>query len=367
MRLVAARLTRVEGAAGARNARARWDRRGGLLLELVDDAGLVGLGEASPLPGYSPDDIDGCDRALCDVHERLREVPSEPDDAAAAVEAALAPLTATLDAVPAARFALETALLDLLGQRSGRSIAALLAAPAMPLTIVARSGLAGTASDPELLRSTARLLARGLRVVKVKLGGPGAFERELRGLERLRSELGGAFVLRLDANGGFPLSEARERLAQLAPLAPMWIEEPCAGEELLRLGRAPIGWAADESLQHRALVAPLLDAPGCAAIIVKPAIVGGLLAARKLALAALARGHEVVVTHLFDGPVALAAVAELALSLPGVAPCGLDDHGGLDAFPDVEIPQAPRGAAEIVASGRPGLGISIAAMRHVHP
>jgi len=47
-----------------------------------------------------------------------------------------------------------------------------------------------------------------------------------------------------------------------------------------------------------------------------------------------------VVTHLLDGPVALAAACELARSLPGAWACGLDRHAGLDAWPGMEVPQA---------------------------
>jgi hypothetical protein len=61
-----------------------------------------------------------------------------------------------------------------------------------------------------------------------------------------------------------------------------------------------------------------------------------------MALAAQRQGLGVIVTHLFDGPVGLAAAAELALSLP-TAPwaCGLDRHPGLWAWPPVDLPHHP--------------------------
>ena len=50
--------------AAARSAAGTWTERTGLTLLLEDDAGLTGLGEAAPLPGFSPDDLAGARAAL---------------------------------------------------------------------------------------------------------------------------------------------------------------------------------------------------------------------------------------------------------------------------------------------------------------
>ena len=83
------------------------------------------------------------------------------------------------------------------------------------------------------------------------------------------------------------------------------------------LGRCAVPWAADESLAiHGRIAAAPRAIRGAPRSILKPAILGSLLVARDLALQARAHGKSAVVTHLFDGPIALAAAAELALSLP---------------------------------------------------
>ncbi len=359
MRVVASRTLRFEGAARHATGRLAWDRRAGLLLRLVDEDGRVGQGEASPLPGYSPDDIDACERALAAVHERLADVGEDDAGAAIAAERALAPAVRALGLVPAATFAIETALLDLAGQRSGQSVSALLRGAPLPAgATVPLAGLAGAALDPELESSARAIAARGIAALKVKVGAAGAFERELAALESLRAELGDAVALRLDANGAWDLEQARRHLARLAPLGPAWIEEPCAGAALAELGRAAIGWAADESLARSPdLAARLIEAPGCVAVVLKPALLG-LSAARRLALAAGAQGRAVVITHLFDGPVALAAAAELLLSLPSAAAAGLNRHAGLGAWPRADVPQIAPGGASVAPSGRAGLGLA---------
>jgi L-alanine-DL-glutamate epimerase-like enolase superfamily enzyme len=73
--------------------------------------------------------------------------------------------------------------------------------------------------------------------------------------------------------------------------------------------------------------------------VLKPAVLGGLMHARRIARLAHAQGVDTVVSHIYDGPIALAACAELALSIPDTRACGLAPHAGLTAWPSVRIPQ----------------------------
>jgi L-alanine-DL-glutamate epimerase-like enolase superfamily enzyme len=72
----------------------------------------------------------------------------------------------------------------------------------------------------------------------------------------------------------------------------------------------------------------------------------------------LAQQHRgsVSMSHLFDGPVALAACAELALCLPGdQRAAGLTPHVGLQAWPACALPLI--GASAILPPQNIGLGI----------
>ena len=110
-------------------AKGRWVTRNGSFLRLVDAAGRVGLGEASPLPGYSKEGLAACVEALQDVHawcsdEGAREV--------------------RLRHLPAAQFALESALVDLEAKALGVSAAEMLGG-ATNGRRVALAGFAGAA------------------------------------------------------------------------------------------------------------------------------------------------------------------------------------------------------------------------------
>lgn len=357
MRVVASSLTSFHALL---RAPAALPERRGLWLSLTDSEGDLGFGEAAPLPGYSPDDLAACERALEAVHERLE--PLEGPSAVAAVTAAISQID--LAAVPAARFALETALLDLWSKRRGLSISESLGGP-RPYTQVRVNALLSAPETPgEFVLRAGFLVGRCFRTLKVKLKATtdADFKAELNALSRLRAELPPAIELRLDPNGAYRLPDARERLRKLAPLRPAYVEQPVPPSELLRLGPCAVPWAADESLKDPEATERLLDAKGCVAFILKPAALG-LLRAFDIARRAQERGLGVVITHLFDGPIGHAAACELALALPrSPLACGLDrsfDAPQNPAFLSrIEVPHLAREGL-VIAPGHAGLGVSI--------
>ena len=330
-------------------------------LHLTDEEGRHAIGEASPLAPFSREDVAACDRALAHVAVRLGEIDDDAP-AAGAVAAALQRLGRSLSAVPAARFALETALFDLIGRRRGLSVAACLGPGgyrSVPVNALLLPDPLTTLAD-----RAAALAASGFGVIKIKLRArdEDGFARELAALRAVRERLPLPFELRLDPNAAWAPDLARRRLAALVPVAPSYVEQPVDAASLHRLGACAVPWAADESLADPERVEALLSSPGCAAFVLKPAILGGLLRARELALRAQARGIAVVITHLCDGPFAMAAAAELALSLP-LPPlaCGLAPHEDLAAFAaafgGLDVPQLARTGA-VQSSGGPGLRVT---------
>jgi o-succinylbenzoate synthase len=320
-------------------------------LALEDEAGRIGIGEASPLAGFSADDAASCAEALSGIEARLGPVDE-------GVARAIEPALAALAALPSARFALETALFDLAGQARGSSVAALLAGDSVHAE-VAVNGLLDASAD-DLVGAGTDLVARGRTALKIKLRARDdeGFMREKRAVEALRRALPPPFEIRLDPNAAWTVEEARRRLEALAPLAIRFVEQPVAPEALVHLGPTPVPWAADESLRLPGLAEALAGMPGCAAFVLKPAVLGGLLPALRMARIAAEKGVDLVVTHLFDGPVGMAAACELARALPRPPlASGLDAHALLATFPKLAIPQLAR-AGRVGAAAHPGLGFT---------
>ncbi len=310
------------------SARGAWQRREGVLLRLHDEAGRVGVGEASPLPGYSADTLEACVAQL--------EAWAATRDAARVMPAA-----------PAARFALETALAELDAQARGVSLAAALGGGAdAESRVLLESALVTDLAGARVA------LARGVRTLKVKIGVADAWERELAFLRELRVAMGPELALRLDAGGGFAAlapEVLHARLAALAAFVPEFIEEPVSGAALAGLRAGPVPLAADESLQDAALWPAL--AASCRVLVLKPTTLG-LARCLELGREAAARGLAVVVTHTFDGPVARAAATALARALPGrVLACALTLPAPADS---VRAPLSVRAAAA-EAPARPAL------------
>jgi o-succinylbenzoate synthase len=341
----------LEGAVS--NARSAWRSRHGVMLRLHDDRGNVGQGEASPLPDYSADDL-GAARAALDAF--ARGAPGFD------LEQPLDAIGTAIGKSAAARFALETAVLDLVGQRRGQPLWALLgenreSGPAQ----LSLSALVDTTSLEAGLRSAESARERGITTFKLKIGRRGAWATELRIAERLRATLGPALRLRFDANRAFVPSEAPARLRELAALDPEFVEEPLGASLLPALGRSPTPLALDESLLDPGLLergAALRDA-GVVAVVLKPMLLGGFSRCRALASRARALGLRVVVSHLFDGPIGLTAAAALALALAedGDGAAGLDRHSALRSWQGLDLPAVTSAAVE--RWDAPGLGLPL--------
>jgi o-succinylbenzoate synthase len=318
------------------------------LLELQAGS-LCGFGEAAPLPGYSTDTLDGAEAALraLDTHALERTLDIKDTRAALKSVATLLPRSQ-----PAARMALETAALDLRGQRHQLSAPSLLGADcraARPL-----AWLAG-APDEFALETIRGAQRAGYHHFKLKMGRIGQFDAEIAGVLALRRALGAGPGLRLDANHGWSEAQAASAAALLESLDIEFVEEACPG--LTRHRGASLPVALDESLRDLAPqdLEALAERSGASFVVLKPMVLGGLSHCLELARRAAALNLGVVVSHSFDGPVALVAAAALALALPTRLAQGLAPHPGLAAWPHIPLPIRD---ATLHVWQSPGLGIA---------
>ena len=338
----------------AQNASERWEERQALLLRLEDRQGRVGWGEASPLPGYSPDTLDRARGVLraTDWGRLGAEV-----EAARTLVGALARIEAHVGSSPSARFAAETAALDLLGQRRGVPLHSLLGeltgavAAEVPLAAwVQGADAAGTVA------AARRAAAKGFGTLKLKLGRH--LEVELAVARTIRRELGPDVALRFDATRSLPTQRAQAVMEALAELDAELLEEPVPLPRLSDWAPpTPVRLALDESLADDAApvhLARLLDRGLVSAVVLKPMALGGFARCHGFAALARRRGAPVFVSHLLDGPVGRAAAGALALALGGELAHGLGPHAGLESW---QAELAIDAGERLVATDAPGLGV----------
>jgi o-succinylbenzoate synthase len=305
MRIVGARVVEMRLAFRRPfvTAAARVATRRGFLLHLTSDAGVEGVGEASPATWIGETAIE---QVAGDLRRVLADVCECPD--AARLRAL------TLSA--AAACAVDTALLDLDATTRGVAGTALLGGDSTA-TLAVSALLTGDTADA-LRRDAEKAAARGFRTLKIKVG-VAALADDVARVEAVRRTVGDRVALRLDANRAWTFAQARAALAAFAPLGIELLEEPLRvprPRDLAALAAgASIPLALDESVSDATALEEAMSAGGVSALVVKTARVGGPTPAVALARVAARRGLRVVVTDSIESPVGMRAALHVAAAL----------------------------------------------------
>jgi L-Ala-D/L-Glu epimerase len=277
-------------------ARGRLDRREMVLLRLRSDEGLTGLGEAVPLS------LRG-GAALAQVVEELERL-GERDR----LDEATLTGGATGLSLPS-RCAALTALLDLRGRRA--------AAEEGPLPSPAPGPVACNATlvsgEPAAVAEDAlRWAEDGFSTFKLKLGAGD----DVGQVRAVREALGERARIRVDANAAWDVETAKRTLAALEPLEIELAEQPVAtleeATEVARTTSIPI--AGDESVESREDAERALAMGACGVAGAKLSKVGG----PEMAIA-IAEVLPSFISSALDGPVGIAAAAQVAQTLREVA------------------------------------------------
>lgn len=341
--------------------------RAGWIVRLEDDAGLVGLGEACPLPEFGTEGPEECERALLRGIRALDgnvELASEPDDVLSLHAFWLGEPYRT---TPCARAALESAWVDLASKQNNESLSDWLGrardGSAAPRKCVEVQALVSGLSPDEVALAARGAQARGHRVFKLKLAVTperSTLDFDLDRVAALRDVVGVGARIRLDANEAWRFEEAEQALARLAGAGIEYIEQPVARGDLEGMARlrrdGAIDVAADESLLGEGLAA-CLEREAAGILIAKPAALGGIRAARALEREAESRGLRLVWSTLLDGAVSRAGVLALAAAGPNPEEVHGLATGSLlaDDFPG----EAAIDAGSIAVPSGAGLGIRV--------
>jgi L-alanine-DL-glutamate epimerase-like enolase superfamily enzyme len=271
-------------------------RREMVLLRVRDGDGVVGLGEAVPLAL----------RGGVSLVEVVRELEGWGEHRE--VDGLSAP----------ARCAVETALMDLRGRRVGKRKEA--GEGEQDEAVECNATL--VSGPPQQVAAEAEKWARdGFTTFKLKLGAetaktvpgePFLRSRDVEQVRAVRSALGPGVRIRVDANEAWGLETAKATLAALEPFGIELAEQPVAGlEAMAKLAASTsIPLAADESVATLGDAEEAVALGACAYTGIKLSKVGGPEEA--LAIADVLPAY---VASALDGPVGIAAAAQVALSL----------------------------------------------------
>jgi L-Ala-D/L-Glu epimerase len=295
-----------------------------IVVRLEDDEGTPGWGEAAPL---------------------------EPYDGVSADEiwAALAGGPPPRDAPPHARTAWELSELDLQARRRGKPLGDP-GADAIPVNMTLPAG------PPDEVATAAKSgLRAGYSCFKLKVGLPDDTDR----VAAVRATLGTWPALRLDANGAWTVTEAVDRITELAKFDLELVEQPCTTLEELAQVRAQVETpiAADESIGTPEDVRRAIELAACDAINIKLAGSGGFIPARDALRAARDAGLQAWLSSTLDGPWGIAAALQLAAQEHLTLSCGLATLTLFDSPLSKALPAPRQGLMEVPPG--PGLGVDV--------
>jgi o-succinylbenzoate synthase len=301
----------------------------GFLILLEDAEGGVGIGEASPLPGFGTEDRRTCQSAL----EQMARIWV---GAAASARPSTAAQEALVLRAPCAQAAFESAQDDLLARQQGLGLAELWRKRAREAGLAVAAGsvvrsvpvqaLIGGRSPQDVGQAARAATEAGFRAFKLKIAIEGAagLALDCERIAALRETVGPKALLRLDANEGYSRAAAFEALEMFSSrgFEIDYVEQPVvreAVEDLAWLNRhASIAVAADEALLGKGLEG-VVSSRAAKVWIAKPAALGGFRIALRVALAAQQQDVRLVWSSLLDGAVSRAAALHWAAA---TAPSG---------------------------------------------
>lgn len=322
------------------------------LVQIETDNGFVGSGCAAPA-----EDVTGETDALCFaaldgiLRERLENAVIAMDPSELCLD-----LQARAPATPAACAAIDIALWDIAAQSAGRPLVDVFGArrPAMQTSVTI-----GICDAEQTLDECANWLAKGFNILKVKTGED--VDADVDRLLRLRRRFRDEIVIRVDANQGYTLADARRFLANSRSLNIELLEQPLPANDmegaaaLTRESDVPI--IADESVVSIKDAENVIRHSAASGINIKLMKCGGLAAAKRIHECAQTAGLSVMIGCNDETRISIAAALHFSMAMPAVRYLDLDGHMDLADDPVADGFTITDGEMQLGRSS--GLGIRL--------
>ncbi len=321
-------------------------------VRLSTDSGLEGVGSASPAEDVTGESPEACRTALSPKQLSWlgERDPRDLDELARDLER-------SHRKTPAARAAVDMALHDLVARGEGVPLVDLLGRchDVLPTSLTI-----GISSVEETLAEAEEFLGRGFRCLKVKTGR--SFEEDVERLTKLRESVGSDVSIRIDANQGYTVEEARS-LGNLAVEMDLeLIEQPLPAALDSELRTLPASTrriiAADESLHGEEDARGLArDPAACGIFNVKLMKCGGIRPAVAIAEIARPANIELMWGCNDESVVSIAAALHAAYACPSTRYLDLDGSFDLARDPAKNGFVVEEGCLRLL--DRPGLGVDL--------
>ncbi|HVP89585.1 MAG TPA: dipeptide epimerase [Terriglobales bacterium] len=321
-----------------------------LLVRVVTDQGVVGIGEACPFPP-----ITGETQATnAAAAKAIRDMVLGRDPLA--IDAVLREIGAIVHADPSAVAAFDMALYDILGQVAGLPLFRLFGSARTQFETDITTGIDTPAA---MAAETKGYAGRGYKTLKVKVGlDP---DDDVARIQAVRDAIGYDVKLRIDANQGWSVPQAIYALRKLEKFRIQLIEQPVVASDVAGLKQvreaSPIPVMADEACFLPADAVKLIRAEACDYFNIKIMKAGGIMNAVRIAHIADAADIRCMVGCMLESNVALTAAAHVVASQANIIYADLD--GNAEHTVDPVIGGMTVKAGIVTMPEKPGLGCDV--------
>jgi L-Ala-D/L-Glu epimerase len=325
-----------------------------VIVQVISDDGIVGIGEATPVPAYGDETQESVLHAIRD-HLAGGLIGRDPwEDEALWLE-----MDRRLHGHHFAKAALDIALYDLRGKALGLPVYQLLGGKVRDK--VECVGGVGLGATEERVRKAVKEVEQGHRVLKMKISGDGDLDVEQVGA--IRAAVGPKIHMRLDANQGYRSGSCLPVFKKLEQFGIDWFEQPIPRWDLDGLAYlaaaldTPI--MGDESCYTPEDIITLVRHRAVDIVNIK-IMKSGLSRSKKIAAIADAAGIPCMVGSMGEFGIGSAAGVHFAIATPAVKyPCEVGStHLAEDVAEGNPYCVQPPERAWPLPEG-PGLGITL--------
>lgn len=254
---------------------------------------------------------------------------------------------------PSARTMVDSALYDLISQKTGVPLYRLLGGyrRSIPTSVTI-----GIMPPGETLRHANEFLKQGYRILKIK-GGKNVQE-DIENLCKLREAIGREVKIRFDANQGYTLEDSIQFISGTRDVKIELFEQPTIKSDLELLKqvthKSAVPVMADESLLSLGDVFKISKNHCTDLINIKLMKTGGIYDAIHINSVARAAGIGAMVGCMDESALGIAAGLHFTLSRPNIKYADLDGH--LDLIDDPFLGMLQIVSGELIPPETPGLG-----------
>ncbi|HOO55990.1 MAG TPA: dipeptide epimerase [bacterium] len=320
-----------------------------ILVSVNTDLGIVGWGCAAPDEIVTGETIENTYQLIREkIAPGLIECPATHLNKYFQMIEQLSP------GAPAARAAIDIAIYDFWSKHLNCSVSDLIGTyrSSIPTSITI-----GIEDVQTTLDRAKEVVEEGFRIIKLKCGRDP--EEDIERVKAIKKELGEQITIRIDANQGYDLKQAKKVIKSLKDDIE-FIEQPVDAKDIDSLAKlaaeSTLPVMADEAVLNTNDAIEVFNR-GIPLINVKLMKSGGLTEARRICDLAYSLGKKVMIGCMDETHISMAAAAHLALSHPAVEYADLDGH--------LELDQHIVGNGIIIEKGNvyvtknPGLGVEV--------